>query len=475
MEPSSCKNYILLVLFIFLTHFSYARTNTNNFALNEDEVIRRLEAMENNVVEPRYDVVVKSYLRTYLVNARSLSENVIGKSVLYFPIFERYLKENNLPTDLKYLAIVESALNPKATSRARAVGLWQFMAPTAKELGLRMDSYVDERCDPEKSTEAAMKHISYLYQRFQDWPLVLAAYNSGSGRISRAVKRARTNNYWKVRRYLPRETHNYVPAFIAASYLVKYFEAHEINPTYPILDMQITETIKVYTEIKFDTLAQITELNPELIASLNPSYKKGIIPTSELGFYLTLPSRVMTLVKAYIESKNPDSDAEMLETVTIIVPNYKELLSADYERANYTVRAGENIEKVAQLLKCTIQQLKAWNQLKSNTVTPGQQLIYFAPKEMKRPAGMKKMDELRTLTTVKPAPLHSAPNSARNLSADKAFLQDRYAYYVVKRREKLKDIVLKMPSLSVEALENLNNLSRNKMLAPGTMIKIKLL
>lgn len=475
MEPSSCRNYFTLVLCFFIFYGAFAHPSNERYALNEEEVIRRLEAMENNVVEPRYDVVVKSYLRTYLVNARSLSENVIGRSVLYFPIFERYLKEHNLPSDLKYLAIVESALNPKAMSRAKAVGLWQFMAPTAKELGLRMDSQVDERCDPEKATEAAMKHINYLYKRFGDWPLVLAAYNSGSGRISRAVKRARTNNYWKVRRYLPRETHNYVPAFIAASYLVKYFEEHEINPTYPILDMQITETIKVYTDVKFDTLAQMTELPLELIASLNPSYKKGTIPASEQGFYLTLPSRVMPVVKTYIESKRPDTDESVLETVAITIPNYKQLLSADFERVNYTVRAGETIEKVAQLLKCTIHQLKAWNQLKSNAIAPGQQLIYFAPKEAKRPTNMKKMDVPRAVTVLKPAPLHTAPNSVRTLSADKAFLQDRYAYYIVKRREKLKDIVLKMPNLSIDVLEQLNNVSRNKMLPPGSMVKIKLL
>ncbi len=429
--------------------------------------------MESNVVEPRYDVVVKSYLRTYLVNARSLSENVIGRSVLYFPIFERYLKENNLPTDLKYLAIVESALNPKAVSRAKAVGLWQFMAPTAKELGLRIDGYVDERCDPERATEAAMKHISYLYKRFDDWALVLAAYNSGSGRISRAVKRARSNNYWKVRRYLPRETHNYVPAFIAASYVVKYFEAHEINPAYPVLDMQITETIKVYTDVAFDTLAQLTELAPDLISNLNPAYKKGFIPASETGFYLTLPSRVMPVVKAYIESKRPDTDQSELETVAIILPNYKELLSADFQRANYTVRSGETIEKVAQLLKTGIQQLKAWNQLKSNVLTAGQQIIYFVPKASKRPSNMKKMEAVFAVPTLKPTPLNGAPNSVRTLSADKAFLQDRFAYYIVKRREKLKDIALKLPGVSVESLEHLNQLSRSKMLPPGSVVKIK--
>lgn len=471
MESSSCKNLYILILFTFVSCFSYASPSHSSYTLDEKEVIKRLEAMENNVVDPRYDVVVKSYLRTYLVNARSLSENIVGRSVVYFPIFERYLKENNLPSDLKYLAIVESALNPKAISRAKAVGLWQFMAPTAKELGLRIDNYVDERCDPEKATEAAMKHLSYLYNRFEDWCLVLAAYNSGSGRISRAVKRARSTNYWKVRRYLPRETHNYVPAFIAASYLIKYYEAHEIDPAYPDMDMQLTETIKVYTQIDFDTLTQLTELPMETVEALNPAYKKDQIPASEQGFYLTLPSRVMPLVKTYIESKRPDSDQNVIETVSIIVPNYSKILSADFERGNYQVRPGETIEKVAQVLRCSVQELKAWNQLKSSTLTTGQQLIYFYPKELRKPASMKKMSVQRT-PTLKPAPLDAPANSLRSISADKAFLLDRFAYYILGKREKLKDVAERL-NLPVTELEHLNQVSSKKSLAAGTLIKIK--
>jgi len=471
MESSSCKNLYVLILFSFISYFSYAHPSEGKFSLNETEIIKRLEAMENNVVDPRYDVVVKSYLRTYLVNARTLSENIIGRSVIYFPIFEKYLKESNLPTDLKYLAIVESALNPKAISRAKAVGLWQFMAPTAKELGLRIDSYVDERCDPEKATEAAMKHIQYLYNRFEDWPLVLAAYNSGSGRISRAVKRARSNNYWKVRRYLPRETHNYVPAFIAASYLIKFYEEHEINPAYPVLDMQLTETIKVYTKVEFDTLMQLTELPLEMIATLNPAYKKDFIPANEQGHYLTLPSRVMPVVKTYIESQRPDSEQNLVETVSIIIPNYSKILSADFERGTYQVRTGETIEKVAQLLKCSIHELKAWNQLRSSTLTTGQQLIYFFPKELRKPTSMKKMNVQRA-TVLAPAPVDAPASSIKHLSADKAFLQDRFAYYILKRREKLRDIAEKL-NLSLEELEHLNQLSGKKMLQPGTAVKIK--
>jgi membrane-bound lytic murein transglycosylase D len=471
MESSSCKNLYAIALFFLIFNLANAKSPNENIALNEAEVIKRLETMENNVVEPRYDVVVKSYLRTYLVNARSLAEKVIGRSVLYFPIFERYLYEHNLPTDLKYLAIVESALNPKAISRAGAVGLWQFMPATGRELGLRIDGYVDERCDPERSSEAAMKYLRYLHKRFEDWPLVLAAYNSGSGTISRAVKRARTNNYWKVRRYLPRETHNYVPAFIAAAYVVKFAEAHGITPAYPAMDMQLTETVKVYSELKFDTLAKMTDLSLDLIKNLNPAYKKSFIPAREQGFYLTLPSRVMPAVKTYLETLRPDDAQAMLESVTIIVPDYKEILSADFDRATYVVRAGETIERVAQLLQCRVQEIKAWNQLKSNTLTAGQQLIYFVPKPVEVPVGSKKIDVPKAVPTIQPEPL--LKGTVQHLPAKQAFLHERFAYHIVKKGESLKDIATQIPNTTVEQLEDLNTISRYKLLHPGSAIKIK--
>ncbi len=472
MESSSSKSYVLICLFLVLLNYSYANPNHPNPDLDEDVVRARIEKMTSEIVEPRYDIVVRSYLRTYLVRARSHSENIIGRSVLYFPIFEKYLQENNLPTDLKYLAIVESALNPKATSRANAVGLWQFMSPTARELGLKIDGNVDERCDPLKSTEAAMKHLKFLHKKFNNWPLVLAAYNSGSGRISRAMKRARTNNYWKVRRYLPRETHNYVPAFIAATYLGNYFEEHELIPAYPVLDMQMTETIKIYDTISFDEIIKLTELPIEVITGLNPAYRKGRIPANEKGHYLVLPTRVMPAVTAFMDTKRPDVEENLLEGEAILADDKEGAVSL--VKFMYTVKEGETLEKIAQKMKCTVQQLKAWNQLKLYALTEGQELTIFQPKDTRRPVVvLKKMDPVAKIAP-QPVEIVTLPaSSIHNLKAKDVYPHDRFMYYQVKKREKLKDIARKTPGVLTEELERLNQISANQMLPSGTMVKIK--
>lgn len=476
MESSSKKSYlfILSLSFLFFLSFTDTRHPKSTYPeFDETTVKARVEKMTSDVVEPRYDIIVKSYLRTYLVRSRAHSENILGKSVVYFPVFEKHLKAHNLPADLKYLPIVESALNPKATSRAKAVGLWQFMAPTAKEYGLKINNYVDERCDPEKSTEAAMKHLHFLYRKYEDWALVLAAYNGGSGRVSRAVKRARSKNYWRARKYLPKETHNYVPAFIAATYLVKHFEEHELTPVYPSLDLQITETIEVFDEFSFFDIAKVTELPLDVIEALNPAYGKGLIPADETGNFITLPKRVMTIFKEYVESRRPDMEQQSVASTPVLITRSKEELSANYIKSFYTVKEGETLEKVAQHLNFSVHQLKAWNQLGAAKLQPGQQLLVYYPKNAKRPKEVKKIEVLSKLTALPtPAPQTNAP-SARSLKAEEAFQSDLHWTYVVKRREKLKDIALRIPGVITEDLEALNGISGNTMLKPGTIIKLK--
>jgi membrane-bound lytic murein transglycosylase D len=264
MEPSAMKRYALLALFCVLGGVLNASNESNltdpEPEYDEPAIIERINKMENEVVPPRYDDIVKSYLTTYTIKKREKAENILGQQVVYFPLFEKKLEEANLPTDLKYLSVVESALNPKAVSRVGATGLWQFMPATGEYYGLEINSVVDERSDPHRSTEAAIEYLSRLYDRFGNWELAIAAYNSGGGRVSRAIKRSRSKNFWKVRRYLPRETRNYVPAFIAANYLIKHYQEHELTPRYPELDQQITESIMVYDHTSFYEVAQVTEL-----------------------------------------------------------------------------------------------------------------------------------------------------------------------------------------------------------------------
>lgn len=472
MEPSHLRKiFATSAIFLLLCGLSITSVRANS-ELDEAAIIERIEKMKSEVVPPRYDNVVRSYLRTYLVLRRSKAESILGKSIVYFPLFEQKLKEKNMPLDLKYLAVVESALDPNAVSRAKAVGLWQFMAPTGKAYGLKINYQVDERRDPIKSTEAAVRYLEDLYERFGDWSLALAAYNSGSGRVSRAMKRARSKDFWVLRRYLPRETRNYVPAFVAATYLMHHYEDHELAPDYPPLDMQITETIKVYDEFQLAELAQLAELPVELIEALNPSYIKGIVPADERGNYVTLPKRLMTAFQEYVKSRRPDTRYNPIASAPIYVNQTKQDVSSNYIKSIYIVRKGETIEQIAKALKCSVHQLKAWNKLKSTTLLPGQQLTVYYPKELKR----FREDELRPIAAL-PMPamdLLAAPaGSVSNLSADEAFLLDRFVHYTVRRRERLLDIAERIPGVTLQELEHLNQMQGKKLLKPGDLVKIR--
>jgi len=472
MEPSYLRKLLAASAF-FLLFFglsaSFAHTDRE---LDEAAIIERIKKMKSEVVPPRYDNVVRSYLRTYLIYKRQKAEDILGKSIMYFPLFEQKLEEHNMPEDLKYLAVVESALDPNAVSRARAVGLWQFMAPTGKAYGLKINYTVDERRDPVKSTEAAIRYLNDLYERFGDWSLALAAYNSGSGRVSRAIKRARSKDYWRIRRYLPRETRNYVPAFIAATYLLQHYEAHELTPNYPPLDMQITETIKVYDEFQLAELAQLSELPIELVEALNPAYVKGIIPANERGNYITLPKRLMTAFQQYVESRRPDTRYNPIASTPIYVSRANKDVSSNYIKSIYIVRDGETIEKIAKAMQCSVHQLKAWNKLKTTELSSGQQLTVYHPKELKR----FREDDLRSIASLPMPELSLLPkpaSAAENLTSDQAFLLDRYLHYTVRRRERLSEIAECFPEVTVEQLEHLNRINGKKMLKPGDLVKIR--
>jgi len=274
----------LLFVYFFVTtgnisaQYSQSVTTTDNtIPLYTDEEIRmRLRNIASCVI-PRYTDVVKGYIRTYTIKKRDKTERMLGKTVMYFPIFQKYAKEYGLPDALKYLSVTESALDPIAISSAKAVGLWQFMKLTGEEYGLRIDATVDERRDPHLSTDAAMRYLQRQYKRFGNWPLAIAAYNSGGGNVSRAVRRGRSKNFWKIRKYLPKETRNYVPAYIAAAYLLQNYEQHNLNPIYPEMDLQLTDAVKVYDNLDFNQISAMTGLSITTIRALNPSYKRDFI------------------------------------------------------------------------------------------------------------------------------------------------------------------------------------------------------
>jgi len=441
---------------------------------DEKAVIARLERLENDIVPPQYNDIVKSYIKTYTERRREAAQRILGRSVMYFPMFEKYLKEHNLPTDLKYLSVVESALDPVAVSRAGAVGLWQFMPATARWLGLDINNSVDERCDPHKSTDTALKYLNSLHKRFGNWELAIAAYNGGGGRVSRAMKRARSKDFWAIRRYLPRETSNYVPAFIAAYYLMHYFEEHKLAPEYPDLDLQLTKTIQVFDRYTFVEIAQITELPLETIEALNPAYRKHFLPESTKGNYLTLPSRVMTAFEDYIHTQHPDpNQPRPTLTTPVYVSRPAGVSNNNYVETLYTVRENDTMEQLARELNITVQQIKAWNRLSSNRLQPGQQLVLFHPREFKRFLLLEPVKELAPIVTLMPRKVDA--NATVWTREHRSFItKGGYLYYLAPSSESVFELADRLPDIRLRDLMQLNGFkSPLQLIQPASYVRLR--
>ncbi len=236
-----------------------------------------------------YNKDVKKYVNRFLDKDRVGTELLLGRKAIYFPIFEKYVKELNLPKELCNIPIIESSLNPKAKSQVGARGLWQFMPRTARMYGLRIDNYVDERCDPVKSTIAGLTYLKDLHNKYEDWKLAIAAYNCGPGRVSKAIRRANSTQFEKIKKYLPKETRGYVAKFIAMSYITENYFFHDLRPIYPEYTLQFSKTIKVYERTTLKEIAKQTGMDLKIIKKLNPSYWRGIIPPSEDGNFIIIP------------------------------------------------------------------------------------------------------------------------------------------------------------------------------------------
>lgn len=461
----------IFVCFLFVSKMYAANpiidTSLATPEFNEAEVQARFKELRGTLVQPQYTSAVKNYIKTYVKYKRDIAEKILGRSILYFPIFEQFLLENDLPTDLKYLAVVESALHPKATSRAGAVGLWQFMPATGSSYGLLINENIDERCDPVKSSAAAAIHLKHLHKRYGDWALALAAYNSGAGRVNRAIKRGRSKNFWTIQRYLPRETRNYVPAFLAANYLMKYHEEHGLKPNMPNLDMQITETVQVYSAFSFHEIAQITELGLDVIEWLNPSYRRSFIPENPAGYPVIVPARVATAFKEYLASLSPDLERPFVFSSPVYLTRGSEETEKKYIRSFYIVQEGETMESLAALLKCTQHQLKVWNKLKGNELKPGLELTVYTPKEYKKLTLPPKFGTVTKIITVE------LPQTVEKVSEpSKETLEKPAVLYKLNTGLKLSELAKKFRVAPAGLIFSANEVEKDKRVKAGTIVKI---
>lgn len=320
-----------------------------------------------------YNGRTEAFIRLYAVKRRKQTARLLGLQHYYFPMMEEMLAKYEMPLELKYLAVIESGLNPKARSHAGAVGLWQFMYATGKMHGLHQNSYMDERMDPIKSTDAACRYLKYLYGMYHKWDLALAAYNCGPGNVNRAMRRSgsKDGNYWDLYAYLPRETRGYVPAFIAVNYVMNNAAAHNIYPVMPKSTYFEMDTVHVQKPVSFDQLAQYLDMQVGDIAYFNPTYKLNVIPAySNKTAILYLPYE-----KAELFVQNEDTIYAMAKKEK---PNQgKEVKKFNEDRVVYTVRSGDYLGKIANRYHVSVSSIMKWNGLRNNKLSIGQKLVIY--------------------------------------------------------------------------------------------------
>jgi membrane-bound lytic murein transglycosylase D len=426
------------------------------YSLSSDVVKKRLAKLDaRSPFHIEYNPALENTIKAFLKNRKKAFERLMAISEYYFPMFEEHLAKYNIPMELKYLAIVESALNPTAKSRVGASGLWQFMYPTGKQYNLEVNSYVDERYDPLKATEAACQYLSNLYEIFGDWSLVLASYNAGPGNVSKAIRRSGgSQNYWNIRKNLPRETANYVPAFLATMYIYEFRKEHGLQPQKAAVTYFETDTIQIKKQLSFKQISELLDIPLHQLEFLNPIYKLKIIPyeqdkahflrlpKNKIGLFVSNEDKIYAYVD-YLDALNEKSKIEVRPTVkdSLISSQHDPAAApiASEEKARfYTIQRGDHLKKIADKYGVTVSEIKQWNDMKTNTVFPGTRVkIYSTKKENSEPLPQTKVAE----------------------------------FYTVQKGDTLFLISKKHPGITIEDLKKWNSLC-DEVIQPGMKLKI---
>lgn len=465
------------------------------------ERLAKLDAKSPFNIE--YSKGLENIIKSYLKNRPRAYERLMAISEYYFPMFEEHLAKYNVPLEIKYLAVVESALNPRAKSRVGATGLWQFMYPTGKQYNLDVNSYVDERSDPLKATEAACQYLSSLYNIFGDWDLVLASYNAGPGNVSKAIRRSGSyRNYWNIRKNLPKETQGYVPAFLATMYIYEYSKEHGITPKKAPLTYFETDTVMVKRKMSFKQIAQLLDVPVSQLQFLNPIYKLDVIPYDPgKPHYVRLPKDKIGLfasnenaIYAYIDYEDNQRERPYFtrqETETAVADNaaeYKSRKSTSFK--THIVKRGDNLGSISNKYNVSIADLKKWNSIKGSTIMAGQKLKIqqtitlkepvvkeaVAVKEVKKAAEVN--EETADATEIAGEVANGEavaevkiPAAAKELKKAKQINYEEERLYIVQKGDSLFSIAKKHPGVTVENLKKWNSIKGEK-IQPGMKLKV---
>jgi membrane-bound lytic murein transglycosylase D len=419
--------------------------------------ISRLKKIPS-VVELTYNDIVKKYIQVYTVKNRDRLEIMLGLKEYYFPIFEEIFDTYDMPLELKYLSVIESALNPRAVSRCGATGMWQFMYGTGRMYKLVINSFVDERRDPVAETHAAAKFLKDLYNIYNDWVLVIAAYNCGPGNVNKAIRRSGgKTNYWDIYYFLPRETRGYVPAYIAATYAMHYYKDHNLTPRY--IDVpQYSDTIMVNENIHLQQIADVLNTPIQQLRDLNPQYRRDIIPGAYSSSSLRLPAQMTTRfidnadsIVAYRRNQFFSGDFKTISPTSFKSIKYVHTPpSGNLQKLYYTVKSGDNLGAISEQYKVRVADLKYWNNIFRNMIRVGQKLVIYVPKSRANAVA----------SNAKPAPAASKTS-------------DEFIYYEVKNGDTLWNIASQYEGVTTQDLRKWNNLTTNATIKPGERIKIR--
>ncbi len=444
--------------------------------LNDSTIMRQMSEMQV-LFDVSYNHIVKAYIKVYSEKKRELTETVMGLSEYYFPFFESQLDAANLPLELKYLAVIESALNPRAVSRAGATGLWQFMYATGRYMGLEINSFVDDRRDVTQSTKAAIKYLKQLYSIYGDWTLALAAYNCGPGNVNKAIRRSggRTN-YWEIYYRLPRETRNYVPGFIAAMYVMEHAEDYNLTPK-KINMPTLTDTIVIHKQLHLEQVSKVLNIPLSQLRDLNPQYRRDIIPaTTSKKYPLRLPYEY---APRFID--NQDSIFKYNDTI-YFNPNILVAapVSSSYNGAPpsknhkalyYTVAYGDNLGYISNWFDVRLSDLRDWNNIYKNRIRAGQRLLIYVPSS--KYSYYDEFNKLDFAAKQKRKGIVVNTDKTTEKADTQSDTSGKYLYYTLKKGDTLWEIAKKYEGVTDRDLLRINGLTDGKSLKPGQQIKIK--
>lgn len=450
--------------------------------ISDSVLMERLAAIPS-LIELPYNEIIRKYIEVY--TRRKSAPVLLGLADYYFPMFEEILDQNNLPIELKYLPIIESALNPRAVSRAGATGMWQFMYGTGRIYQLEINSFVDERRDPYSSTIAAAKFLAHLYNVYKDWTLVIAAYNCGPGNVNKAIRRANgKRDYWDIYPYLPRETRGYVPAFIGAAYMLNYYDLHNIEPL-KINMYAMTDTVMINRRLHLQQVSDVLGISIDELRELNPQYKQDIIPATGYSYPLRLPFEYSMSFLDKEDSIYTYKDSIFFNPKNVVITPSKKHTKGNYYAASsykydytppstanmtkltYTVKEGDNLGFISAWYDTKISDIKYWNNIRRNIIRVGQDLVIYVPnKKVQKYRGINGLSfEQKTLSSA----------SSKTVQIEKSQTDNSFIYYKVQKGDSPWTIAQKFDGVTDRDILKINNFSNTdaRNLKAGQVIKIK--